>query len=753
MKLSIIVPTYNERANIKPLLETIRAGSGGRDYEVIVVDDHSDDGTWEELTQEQANYPLKIFRKTGKKGKAYSLIEGFEKARGEVIAYIDADLQYPPEEIFPMVDKLEEADVVVANRKVYEDSAHRKLASRIFRTIFGKILFGIPHDTQSGLKVFRKEVLETVKFGPKSAWSYDLEFLTRAHQAGFKIEAHDILFKKRQFGVSKLNSLSAAWELIINALSLRLRAIGPQNIPANGPSMEGAGVGYRGRKYVTHTTLPHKESALVNLYLWQKLAILVLAFIILYGLTVNTLLTFQIVVGILSAIYFVDVVFNLFLVLRTLKKPHAIKVTDEELDAIDESKLPIYTILCPIYREAHILPNFIKAISELDWNKDRLDVILLIEEDDRRMIEAVENIDLPEFVRAEIVPDSEPKTKPKACNWGLAKAKGEYVVIYDAEDIPEPKQLKKVYLTFGKVAPDVVCLQAKLNYYNPQDNILTRLFTAEYSLWFDVILTGLQSLGTCIPLGGTSNHFKTADIKALQGWDPFNVTEDADLGLRLFKKNYKTAVVDSTTFEEANSRIKNWIRQRSRWIKGYMQTYLVHTRNPLNFLTSKGYHALIFQLLMGGKIAFILINPFLWIATLSYFILNQWVGDTIESVYPSFTFYIAIISLAFGNFLFMYYYMIGLVKRSHWTLLKYLVFVPFYWVLVSWAGFVALRQLIFKPHYWEKTVHGINFLESQGALDIDNREDLIPKNIAEGRFERIKKLKEPEKEAPQLVYA
>lgn len=735
-----------------PLLEAIGSNSHGRDYEVIVIDDHSTDGTWEELQKAQSGHPLKIYRKQGAKGKAQSLIEGFRKTQGNVLAYIDADMEYPPEEIFPMVDKLHDADVIVANRKVYEDSVSRKLASRIFKTIFGKILFGMRHDTQSGLKVFKKEVLETVKFEPKSAWSFDLEFLARAHQAGFEIKDHDILFKKRRFGVSKLNSLSAALGLALNALSLRLKGVGPQNIGATGSGMEGAGVGYKGKKYITHTTLGHKESALVNLYLWQKLTLLALGAVFLWGLFQNTLVTLQITIGILSFVYFVDVVFNLFLVLRTLKKPPAIKISDEELTAIDESKLPTYTILCPVYREAHIIPNFVKAVSELEWNKNKLDVILLIEEDDRRTIEAVKKIDLPEFIRAEIVPDSAPKTKPKACNWGLAKAKGDYLVIYDVEDIPEPKQLKKAYLAFGKVAPEVICLQAKLNYYNPHDNILTRLFTAEYSLWFDVILTGLQTLGTCIPLGGTSNHFKTKNIRALHGWDPFNVTEDADLGLRLFKKNYKTAVFDSTTFEEANSRIKNWIRQRSRWIKGYMQTYLVHTRQPLKFISEKGYHALIFQLLMGGKVAFILINPFLWIATLSYFLLNHWVGDAIESVYPGFTFYTALVSLVFGNFLFMYYYMIGLVKRNHWELLKYLIFVPFYWILVSWAGYVALRQLIIKPHYWEKTVHGINLLESQGALDIDIREDLTPKNIAEGRFAQIKRLKESGEGAVQLAY-
>jgi len=209
-------------------------------------------------------------------------------------------------------------------------------------------------------------------------------------------------------------------------------------------------------------------------------------------------------------------------------------------------------------------------------------------------------------------------------------------------------------------------------------------------------------------LGGTSNHFRTTDLKKMEGWDPFNVTEDADLGVRLFSQGYKTAIINSTTLEEANSNFKNWLRQRSRWIKGYMQTYLLHMRDPKALVQKQGIHALLFQLTVGGKIAFILINPFLWILTLAYFTLYVYVGPTIESLYPSVVFYMAVISLIFGNFMFIYYYMIGCAKRENWTLMKWIFLVPWYWIMVSIAGAIALYQLIVKPHYWEKTVHGLH---------------------------------------------
>jgi glycosyltransferase involved in cell wall biosynthesis/O-antigen/teichoic acid export membrane protein len=202
-------------------------------------------------------------------------------------------------------------------------------------------------------------------------------------------------------------------------------------------------------------------------------------------------------------------------------------------------------------------------------------------------------------------------------------------------------------------------------------------------------------------------------LKKLQGWDPFNVTEDADLGIRLFRRGYKTAIIDSTTLEEANSRVKNWIRQRSRWIKGYMQTYLVHTRQAS--FAQHPIHALYFHLTIGGKIAFILINPILWLATISYFTLNAYVGETIEYLFPGFVFYMAGISLVFGNFLFVYYYMIGAIEKRQWALVKYIFLVPLYWILISIAGYMALYQLLFKPHYWEKTVHGFHLKIVSGS--------------------------------------
>jgi cellulose synthase/poly-beta-1,6-N-acetylglucosamine synthase-like glycosyltransferase/glycosyltransferase involved in cell wall biosynthesis/O-antigen/teichoic acid export membrane protein len=715
-KISIIIPLYNEAKNLPELILRLKKTliKTGKEYELVFVDDNSTDETDKIFKKRKRDQKLILLKKKGEKGKAFSLIEGFSASNGDALVMIDGDLQYPPEAIPGMIKSMENADIVVANRKKYEDSIVRKVLSRAFRIGFGKFLFGLDHDIQSGLKSFRRDVIETISFNPSSAWTFDLEMLHIASHAGYVIKDYDIEFEKRKNGHSSVNVIKTAFDIGFNALKLRLKRIHPIVVkPKNAEDMLGAGIRYKKKLYVTHTTLSHQVSAMQTFTLLQKVIIAFFLFSVGIGFFLHPLFTLQAIVALLSFIYFIDVFFNLFVILKSLSLPQEIVSSDQELKAIEDKYLPIYSILCPLYREAHVIPQFINAINKLSWPKEKLDVILLLEEDDKESIESVEKMKLPSFVRTIVVPHSMPKTKPKACNYGLAFAKGQYLVIYDAEDIPEPMQLKKAFLGFKKVPDSTICLQAKLNYYNPHQNLLTRFFTAEYSLWFDVTLTGLQSINTTIPLGGTSNHFKIGSLRQIEGWDPFNVTEDADLGIRLFKRGYKTAIIDSVTLEEANSKYGNWIRQRSRWIKGYMQTYLVHIRETLSFAREQGIHSLIFQLIVGGKIAFVLINPLLWFATIAYFTLYAFVGPQIESLYPSVIFYMAVISLIFGNFLFLYYYMIGVAKKGQWTLMKFVFLIPIYWIMISAAALVALYQLIFKPHYWEKTVHGFHLATSK----------------------------------------
>lgn len=716
-QIDIIVPVKNEAANIVHLVERIHEALAKAHipYHIIFIDDHSEDGTVAVIQNLTSKYPITVRSKEGKEGKAYSIVEGAACAQSDIVAMLDADLQYPPEMLPEMVELAKTHGVVVANRKVYKSTLMRRMASRAIAFVFGRLLFGLPYDIQSGMKVFRKDILDHVQLVQLSAWAFDLPLLYTARELGYTIGSVDIVFERRAEGSSKINHVRNAFEIGSNALKLWARKPAFYLLAPHGnkgqtthSGMRNAGIIHKRKRFITHTTLESHVSAMQPVSKWQKLLMVCIGVSLVFGFLLQPLNTAIAITATLSFIYFVDVLFNLFLIFKSLSVPPEITVDDEDLRALDEQKLPMYSILCPLYREAHVLEQFLKAVDTLDWPKNKLDVQLLLEEDDTATIEAARHLKLPSHVRVTVVPDSQPKTKPKACNFGLSHIKGEYVVIYDAEDMPDPQQLKKAYLAFTRLPASYVCLQAKLNYYNPHQNWLTRFFTAEYSLWFDVILNGLQSISTAIPLGGTSNHFRARHLLELKAWDPFNVTEDCDLGVRLFKYGYKTAIINSTTLEEANSNLLNWFRQRSRWIKGYIQTYFVHMRNPIRLTRELGVHALFFQLTVGGKIAFMLINPFLWTATIAYFTLYRYVGPAIESIYPTWVFYMAASSLAFGNFLFLYYYMIGTAMRKHWGVIKYVFFVPIYWLMVSIAAGMALFQFISNPHYWEKTHHGLH---------------------------------------------
>ncbi|MBI3980282.1 MAG: glycosyltransferase [Chloroflexi bacterium] len=406
-----------------------------------------------------------------------------------------------------------------------------------------------------------------------------------------------------------------------------------------------------------------------------------------------------------TAFYVTFSFFKFYLAYRAVTHTLEVETTAGEVAALDDHDLPVYTILVPVYREAEVFPILAQAIERLDYPKAKLDVKILLEEDDHETIAVARRSKLPSHFKLVVVPHGQPKGKPKACNYGLIHAQGEYVVIFDAEDIPEPDQLKKALVAFRKGDERLACVQGKLNYFNRDQNLLTRWFTTEYSMWFDLFLPGLDVSGAPIPLGGTSNHFKTARLRELGAWDPHNVTEDADLGIRLYKAGWKTAVIDSTTYEEANSEVYNWIRQRSRWVKGYIQTYLVHMRHPVKLWRAIGGRAFFsFQLVVGGTFFGFLMNPIYWLITVLWFT-TRW--ELIQEIFPTPIFFIGSFGLYVGNFAFTYLNVAGCLRREYYDLVKYALLSPVYWALMSIAAWKGFLQLFYKPSYWEKTNHGL----------------------------------------------
>jgi glycosyltransferase XagB len=718
--VSVIVPALNEAGNIHALISRTEAALFQKaTYEIIVIDDRSTDGT-AGIVAELGRFSdgrISVHTKQGKGGKAYSLLEGFAYARHDFVCMIDADLQYPPETIPDMLAMAATgADVVVANRADHDTNWLRRNFSKFGRNLYGKWLHGLDCDVQSGLKLFRREITHRVELNPTS-WTFDLEFLVQARDAGYQIGTVSIPFAKRASGGSKVNMLGTGLEILGHAVKVKLA--GPKVIPVTKDPVRRAAAGfhYKGKHYITHTNLPHHESALRQLTRGQAVTFTATLAALAALLVIKPHATLTTLIGLLTIVYFADLLYNLFLISRSYSHQVEHVITPDELAGVRSRDWPMYTVFCPLYKEWEVLPQFVTAMSRLDYPKDKLQVMLLLEEDDHDTIKHALDMNLPSYFEVVVVPHSKPKTKPKACNYGLKVARGEYVVIFDAEDVPEPTQLKKAVIAFERSTPDVACIQAKLNFYNPRQNLLTRAFTAEYSLWFDLVLTGLQAAHAPIPLGGTSNHFKTHIIRELDGWDAFNVTEDCDLGIRLAKRGYHTSIVDSVTLEEANSDPKNWFWQRTRWIKGYIQSYWVHMRSLREFkLTLREPHAITFQLIVGGKIGSMFINPLMWAITASYFVFRATLGPAIESFYPTPILYMAVTCTVAGNFLYMYYYMLGCAKREQYDLIKYAYLVPVYWAAMSAAAWVALYKLIVSPHQWFKTQHGLH-LNSGKAME------------------------------------
>ncbi|AKN31735.1 glycosyl transferase [Clostridium carboxidivorans P7] len=472
-----------------------------------------------------------------------------------------------------------------------------------------------------------------------------------------------------------------------------------------------------------------ENSAIVTFSKSQLIILIIVCILILLSMVANCKATLLSINLFFQSIYAFMTTLKLYIVIKGSYKDKQLHFTTEEIEAIDEKELPTYTILIPVYKEKEVIKTLIKNIENIDYPKYKLDVCILLEEDDDETISTVKAMKLPEYYSMIIVPKNTPKTKPKACNYGLIRARGKYVVIYDAEDRPESDQLKKVYLSFKKLPKNYVCIQSKLNYFNSDQNFLTRLFTQEYSMWFELLLVGIMQIKTPIPLGGTSNHFKIEFLKEVGAWDPFNVTEDADLGVRLFKKGYNTAVVDSRTWEEANSDLSNWIRQRSRWIKGYMQTWFVHMRHPVQLYKSLGLKGFVgYQAMILGTPLLPLINPIFWLMLILWYTTK---ASWIRSMFPGVFYYIAAFQLFFGNFMFTYTNAVGMywvirdcsLKKEQpfsYRLVKYALLSPIYWILMSVAAYKALIQLIIKPFYWEKTNHGLTEIRERnfGSLDV-----------------------------------
>jgi cellulose synthase/poly-beta-1,6-N-acetylglucosamine synthase-like glycosyltransferase len=421
---------------------------------------------------------------------------------------------------------------------------------------------------------------------------------------------------------------------------------------------------------------------------------------------IDVIATVTVIVSIITVFYVAAIVYRLVL-FRASNRPQTTEsISDEEARAIPDSELPIYTVMIPAYHEPEVIDELIRRVTQFEYPPEKLDVKLLIEADDDVTIKAIAEAMPGDQFELVLVPAAEPRTKPKALNYGLTLARGEYVAIFDAEDEPEPLQLRRAAVALNRLGPDVACVQAKLTYHNPMQNMITKWFTIEYSLWFSFFLPGLAAMEAPIPLGGTSNHFRRVALQAMGAWDPYNVTEDADLGIRMFREGYTVRVLESNTFEEANSDFVNWMKQRSRWLKGYLQTFAIHLREPRELKRELGWRGLMhFTMFVGGTPILAIINPIFWLMTILWFVAHP---VFIQEIFPAPIYYLGLVSWAFGNFLLVYVTVMSVRIANRGELLIAALLVPLYWIMMSMAAIKAVSQLFGSASFWEKTVHGLH---------------------------------------------
>lgn len=366
---------------------------------------------------------------------------------------------------------------------------------------------------------------------------------------------------------------------------------------------------------------------------------------------------------------------------------------------------PAYTVIVALYREAEVAAKLVEAIARLAYPADRLQILFVTEEDDEATRRALHTAPLSRNMRVLSVPAGQPRTKPRALNYALTYATGEIVAVYDAEDVPDPGQLKMAAHAFGTLHANLACVQARLDIYNPHDTFFTRQFTLEYAALFFAMLPAYERFGLPLPLGGTSNHFSRAVLEQAGGWDAFNVTEDADLGLRLARLGFKVAVIASDTWEEAPATFTQWFWQRTRWIKGWMQTYLVHMRDPVRLFRDLGLAAFVgFQMIFGGLILSALVHPIFY-TLLAYQALHQGAFSGSLSEWQAAMWALCAFNIVMSYASAMILSTLCARRRQKRHLARATLGLPVYWLMISAAAYSALAELIRRPHHWAKTSH------------------------------------------------
>ncbi|WP_332301983.1 glycosyltransferase family 2 protein [Rhizobium sp. GR12] len=404
----------------------------------------------------------------------------------------------------------------------------------------------------------------------------------------------------------------------------------------------------------------------------------------------------------LTMLYLSTLLFRLFALVHSPRENDVKTIAPLQQDG----ELPVYTVLVALYREEAIVAQLVNALERLDWPKSRLDIKLVCEADDEATIEAILRTNPGPHIEIVRVPPSLPRTKPKALTYALSGARGAFVAVYDAEDRPHPQQLREAYATFHDQPDDVACLQAPLIISNARSSWLSACFALEYSGLFRCMLPVLAAHRLPLPLGGTSNHFRTAVLRRAGAWDPYNVTEDADIGLRLHRLGYRCGVIRRQTLEDAPTSLPVWLNQRARWYKGWLQSWLVMTRAPFTTARHMGWVAyLVFQLLIGGMLLSSLAHPLLFVSFTFMVMTISENGAGMLLSWQGLLFFIDTLNI-FGSYaIFVLMGRNRMIPYEKQQIGQRWLAIPLYWLMLSVAAWRAVAELKTRPFVWNKTPH------------------------------------------------
>lgn len=705
--VSVVIPVENHVSKLPALFKRIvpQLGATGRPFEIIVVDDRSQDETMQYLTHLPPEWHVRPFSKQGKTGRSISIKEGTDQALASTIVLLDPDTEYSPEAMRGVIDMLQTCDIAVVRRRSTLLSPFALLRS-LQRLIFGQMV-ATNEDVRSGLKAFKRSLLESMRFDPESetTWGLDAFLLYHAQHAGLVVGSVDAAYARHRRSIRR--AIKAHMHASIGIAALRVMHVVRKLLPFLFPPapVEYFSAGFTNINDYLFLTPTQSAKGHVTKETISLLAVCILAVAIVLGvlrlsLGVPVLRSFAMFI---SVTYLSILLFRVAMLFQSVKANKE-KITDEEVKTLRDDELPVITILIPLYKEQEIIPQIFRYLSEFDYPQEKLDIIFILESSDPETSQAFLDMHPPANFKALLSPDIEPKTKPKAMNVALKVARGDVLVIFDAEVLPEKDQLKRAVVTFKKY-PDVKYLHGRMDVYNADENWITRLYTAEFCYFYHYLMPGFIESGYPVPISGHSTYFRREVIESVGAWDAYNVAEDCDIGIRIYRKGFGNGMMlDSHTWEQSTMTLPTWVRQRTRWIQGFVQTSMVQLRYPLllkrELKSWKNFCAFLF--LVPGNVILNFLNIIQWV----FFILwHTTHAPFLQSAYSGLTLYLATTNFIVGNFLFTFFAMYGLYMRNHFRIVPWAVLSFVYWIMLGIASIRSTWHLFLHPHKWDKTKH------------------------------------------------